>query len=209
MPVRYFARRDPHNDSLSIVKNDRHWHAAQLCDQEKSSGNWLCNKIATPPPTEPLEIQNAEHPEQQSELAKKIAPSLVWVSFRTPYAIDEIGTGISSGSGLIVDAKQGLVVVDRTTVPSIVGEVMMTFAGSIKIPAEVIFIHPLHNLALLKYNPEFIGTTPVSSAKLSTQEPGYGEKIYVAGTNYNYQILVQTRKVSTYGPLKIAKSSLA
>jgi len=208
-PVRYFARRDPHNDSLSIVKNDRHWHAAQLCDQEKSSGNWLCNKIATPPPTEPLEIQNAEHPEQQSELAKKIAPSLVWVSFRTPYAIDEIGTGISSGSGLIVDAKQGLVVVDRTTVPSIVGEVMMTFAGSIKIPAEVIFIHPLHNLALLKYNPEFIGTTPVSSAKLSTQEPGYGEKIYVAGTNYNYQILVQTRKVSTYGPLKIAKSSLA
>ncbi|MCP3674106.1 MAG: hypothetical protein GY829_06500, partial [Gammaproteobacteria bacterium] len=208
-PVRFFAAHDPHNDSLSIVTNDRHWHAAKLCDQDLSLGIWTCNDISPAPATEPLEVQNAQHPKQQSDLANKIAPSLVWVNFTTPYAVDEIGSGRSSGSGLIVDANQGLVVVDRTTVPSAIGEVKMTFAGSIKIPAEVIFIHPLHNLTLLKYNPSLLGTTPVSSAKLSKVAPKYGDIIHAAGTNYNYKILVQTRKIATYAPLQITTSAQA
>ncbi len=208
-PVRFFAARDPHNDSLSIVKNDRHWHAAKLCDQDLSLGIWTCNDISPAPVTEALEVQNAQHPKQQSELANTIAPSLVWINFTTPYAVDEIGRGRSSGSGLIVNAKQGLVVVDRTTVPSAIGEVQMTFAGSVKVPAEVIFIHPLHNLTLLKYDPKLLGTTPVSSAKLSAVAPKYGDIIYAAGINYNYKILVQTRKIATYAPLQVTTSSQA
>ncbi|RLA05103.1 MAG: hypothetical protein DRQ47_02055 [Gammaproteobacteria bacterium] len=207
--IRYYASRDPHNDSISIIKNDRHWHGAELCDQDVDSGNWICQPIKAAPPAEALDIQNAEYPNQQSDMAKKIAPSLVWVNFSTPYAIDEIGTGRSAGSGLIVDTKKGLVIVDRTTVPSAVGDVTLTFAGSIQIPAEVLFMHPLHNMALLQYDPALLGTTPVVSAKLSSDAPEFGETIHAVGTSYNYEVLVQSRKISTYGPLKLAKSQLA
>jgi len=207
--LRYYGVRDPHNDSIAIIKNDRHWHVAKLCDHDTFSGGWTCNKIAEAPAPEAIEIQNAQHPKQQSELANNIAPSLVWVNFSTPYAIDEIGSGRSSGSGLVVDAEKGLVVVDRATVPSAIGEVMMTFAGSIQVPAEVQFIHPLHNMALLKYNPELLGATKVISATLSDQKPEYGDLIHSAGTNYNYKVLVQSRKISTYGPLVSSTSRLA
>ncbi|MFT5451383.1 MAG: S1-C subfamily serine protease [Enterobacterales bacterium] len=208
-PVRYYGIRDPHNDSLTIVKNDRHWHKAKVCDHDKDSGDWQCKSLATAPEKEPLEVQNAQHPKQDSDLANQIAPSLVWVNFSTPYAIDEIGSGRTSGSGLIIDKKKGLVVVDRTTVPSSVGEVLITFAGSIQIPAEVVFLHPLHNMALLQYDPKLLGTTPVTEAKLSAVEPAYGDLIHAAGTNYNYQILVQSRKISSFGPLQVNSSQVA
>ncbi len=207
--VRFYSVREPHNDSISIVKNDRHWHVAKLCNQDPLSGEWACQKIAKSPPPDTLEVQNAEHPEQQSDLANKIAPSLVWVSFSTPYVIDEIASGLSSGSGLVVDAEQGLVVVDRSTVPSAIGEVMMTFAGSIQIPAEVLFIHPLHNMTLLQYDPKLLGTTNVVSAKLSNIKPEYGDMIHATGTNYDYKVLVQTRKVSSYSPLQTTGSGNA
>ncbi|PCJ48642.1 MAG: hypothetical protein COA74_08005 [Gammaproteobacteria bacterium] len=208
-PVRYFGIRDPHNHSLSIVKNDRHWHTTKVCDYDKVSGDWLCESLPDAVPKEPLEIQNAQHPKQESELANKIAPSLVWVNFTTPYAIDEIVSSRTSGSGLIVDEKNGLVMVDRTTVPSSIGEVLITFAGSIQIPAEVVFLHPLHNMALLHYDPKLLGATPVAAAKISNVEPKFGDLIHAAGTNYNYKILVQSRKVSTLGPLQVNASQTA
>jgi len=207
--LRFYGIREPHNDSISIVKNDRHWHVAKLCDQDSVSGDWNCKQIAKAPAPEALEIQNAEHPKQQSDLANKIAPSLVWVGFSTPYAIDEIGGGRSSGSGLVVDANRGLVVVDRSTVPSAIGEVTMTFAGSIQVPAEVLFIHPLHNMTLLQYDPKLLGTTNVVSARLSDIKPEYGDMIHTVGTDYNYKVLVQTRKVSSYGPLQTTPSRIA
>jgi pro-apoptotic serine protease NMA111 len=208
-PVRYFSVRDPHNDSLAIVEHDRDWFAANDCRLQQSSGLWQCTALAAVPESSTVEVQNGQHPIQQGELANKIAPSLVWVSFNTPYVVDENPRSRSSGSGLIIDAEQGLVAVDRTTVPAVMGEVQLTFAGSVEIPAQVVFLHPLHNLALLKYDPALIGSTKVESAKLSPVRPEYGDIIHAAGTNYNYQVLVQTRKIASYGPLRVNSSSKA
>ena len=208
-PVRYYSVGDPHNDSLSIVKNDRNWHAASICDHDTASGDWHCNPIAKAPAEKAKEIQNAQYPQQESELATSIAPSLVWVNFSTPYAVDEIGKGKSSGSGLIVDAEKGLIVVDRATVPSVIGEVEVTFAGSVQVPAEVVFIHPLHNMTLLKFDKKLIGTTPIVAARLSSVAPKFGELIHAAGIKYDYQVLLQSRKISTYGPLQGGSSQSA
>ncbi len=202
-PIRFYGSRDPFNDSLAIVTNERQWHEANYCKPKAGNGVWLCEPLAEAPPAKPMEVQNAVYPKQPDPMADFIAPSLVWVNFSTPYPVDEIGNGRSSGTGMVVDADKGLLVVDRTTVPSALGDITLTFAGSVQIPAKVAFIHPLHNMALLQYDPALLGDTLVRSVKLADAEPSPGEIVNIVGTNYDYQVLVQSRKVSTYSPLKL------
>ncbi|NNJ73339.1 MAG: hypothetical protein HKP09_09165, partial [Enterobacterales bacterium] len=202
-PVRFYSLRDAHNDSISIVQNQRHWHEANYCQADIESGLWRCQPIADAPPEEKKPVQTATHAKQSNPLAEQVAPSLVWVNFSTPYPVDEIGGGRSFGTGLIIDAEKGLIAVDRSTVPSALGEITLTFAGSVQIPAEVAFIHPLHNLALLQYDPSLLGETLVRSVTLADKPPKEGERVDIVGTNYNYQVLVQNRQVSTYSPLSV------
>ena len=98
--------------------------------------------------------------------AAALAPSLVGVGFDMPYSVSGITERNYRGTGLIVDAQRGLVVVDRNTVPVSMGDVRITFAGTLEIPGKVEFVHPLHNLAIVSYDPKLIGNTPVKSAKL-------------------------------------------
>ncbi len=82
-----------------------------------------------------------------------------------PYSVSGITERNYHGTGLVVDATRGLVVVDRNTVPVSIGDVSVTFAGTLQVPARVKFVHPLHNLALIEYDPKLIGTTPVKSGE--------------------------------------------
>jgi S1-C subfamily serine protease len=82
---------------------------------------------------------------------------------------------------VIVDAARGLVITDRNTVPVAMGDVRLTFAGTIEVPGRVEYVHPLHNLAVVSYDPKLIGSTPVREARLSTRELSPGEPVWVVG----------------------------
>ena len=47
----------------------------------------------------------------------------------------------------------GLVLVDRSTVPIALGDVMITVGGTLEIPGEVVLVHPVHNFSVVRYNP--------------------------------------------------------
>lgn len=47
----------------------------------------------------------------------------------------------------------GLVLVDRSTVPIALGDVIITVGGTLEIPGEVILVHPVHNFSIVRYNP--------------------------------------------------------
>ena len=104
------------------------------------------------------------------------------VTFDMPYSVSGITERNYHGTGLVVDAQRGLVVVDRNTVPVAVGDVTITFAGTVQVPGRVVYIHPLHNLAVVAYDPKLIGTTPVKSREARRRASSSpGEPVWVVG----------------------------
>jgi S1-C subfamily serine protease len=100
------------------------------------------------------------------------------------------------GTGLIADAERGWVVVDRNTVPVAMGDVRLTFAGSLEVPGRVEYIHPLHNLAVVSYDPSLIGTTPVKAATFLPRTIAPGENVAVVGLGPDFKMLSQSSAVA-------------
>jgi S1-C subfamily serine protease len=128
------------------------------------------------------------------------------VTFDMPYSVSGITERNYHGTGLVVDAQRGLVVVDRNTVPVAVGDVTVTFAGTVQVPGRVVYIHPLHNYAVVAYDPKLIGTTPVKSARLTPRELAAGEPVWVVGLAGDIQLHARSTEVASIDPLELPLS---
>jgi S1-C subfamily serine protease len=138
--------------------------------------------------------------------AAALAPSLVGVGFDMPYSVSGITERNYRGTGLVVDAARGLVVVDRNTVPVGLGDVRVIFAGTLEIPGKVEFVHPLHNLAIVSYDPKLIGNTPVKSAKLVDRRIVSGETLTVVGMGADGDVNTRTTQVAKLEPIALPLS---
>jgi S1-C subfamily serine protease len=89
------------------------------------------------------------------------------------------------------------VVVDRNTVPVAMGDVRITFNGTIEVPGKVEFIHPLHNIAVVSYDPKSIGDTPVRAATLVDKELQAGDDVWAVGQRSDSKIMSQRTQVAS------------
>ncbi len=137
---------------------------------------------------------------------RKIVPSLVVVNFDLPYTVSGVADRHYYGTGLIVDTERGLVVVDRNTVPVAMGDVSITFAGSLEVRGRVDYVHPLHNLAVVSYDPAAIGDTPVKAATFNTEPLSPGDEVWVVGLRGDHQLVHQASTVSSVDPLTLPLS---
>jgi S1-C subfamily serine protease len=141
----------------------------------------------------PAETQFAKTGDERID---KLAPSLVTVTYDMPYSVSGVTEKNYHGTGLIVDAQRGLVVVDRNTVPVAMGDVRITFNGTVEVPGKVEFVHPLHNLAVVSYDPKSIGNTPVRSATLVSRDLKPGDDVWVVGQRSDSKIMSQKTQVA-------------
>jgi pro-apoptotic serine protease NMA111 len=195
--VRFFEFDNPRSTRLRSVRVDRRWFPAVLCRRDDSLGNWPCEplpEVGVAPLPEPA---STTFPPESDRRLRALQPSLVMVNFEMPYSVSGISDRFYHGTGLVVDAERGLVVVDRNTVPEALGDITLTFAGSLEIPGRVEFIHPLHNLAVLSYEPRLIGATPVRSASLSTAPVGPGTAVWVVGLKGDHRLASQATQVAS------------
>jgi len=114
-----------------------------------------------------------------------------------PYSTSGVTEKNYHGTGVIVDAQRGLVAIDRNTVPVAMGDVRITFAGTVEVPGKVVFIHPLHNLAVISYDPKSIGNTPVRAATLVTRPLSPGDDVWVVGQRADAKIQSQKTQISS------------
>jgi len=181
--LRYRTLDDPRGTETRVMRMDRRWFPAQHCRRDDATGYWPCRELAPPPAAQPPSPAATTFVKTGDSIADRLAPSLVLVNFEMPFSVAGVTERNYHGTGLIVDAQRGLVAVDRNTVPVAVGDVRITVAGSVEIPARVAYIHPLHNLALVAYDPALLDGTPVRAARLDERELTAGEAVTVVGLN--------------------------
>jgi len=204
--VRYSTVDDPNGSSVRSARMDRRWFPANHCLRDDAAGLWQCAALPAlgSPKAEPGGSTRFSKPDDPRAAA--LAPSLVGVGFDMPYSVSGITERNYRGTGLVVDAARGLVVVDRNTVPVSMGDVRITFAGTLEIPGKVEFVHPLHNLAIVSYDPKLIGNTPVKSARLLDRRIQPGESIYVVGMGADSDLNVRSTQVANLSPLQLPLS---
>uniref|UniRef100_A0A251TWW5 Putative PDZ domain, Peptidase S1, PA clan, PDZ-like domain protein n=1 Tax=Helianthus annuus TaxID=4232 RepID=A0A251TWW5_HELAN len=145
-----------------------------------------------------------------------IEPTLVMLTVSVPSScmVDGVNRQYFTGTGVIIyhSEEMGLVAVDKNTVAISASDVMLSFAAlPIEIPGEVVFLHPVHNYALIAYDPSVIepaGNSLVRAAEL-LPEPALhrGESVYLVGLSKSLQ--AKSRKSVVTNPSATLKISSA
>jgi S1-C subfamily serine protease len=204
--VRFITIDDPNGSQLRSIRMDRRWFPAHHCERDDRAGLWDCKDLAAGPAPKPIKVSSTEYPKYKDPRLEALAPSLAMVTFDMPYSVSGITERNYHGTGLIVDAQRGLVVVDRNTVPVGIGDVTITLAGTVQVPGRVVYIHPQHNLAMVAYDPKLIGSTPVKSAKLAVRDLAAGESIWVVGLGTDSALRSRNTQIASIDPLELPLS---
>jgi S1-C subfamily serine protease len=205
--VRYLTLDDPNHAELRSAHMDRRWFPARHCLRNDATGYWDCTDLPVPAaaPTPPggglASPALAGGPAE-----RRLASSLVGMTFDMPYPISGVNERNYHGTGLIVDAQRGLVITDRNTVPVSVGDVRLTFAGTVEIPGKVVYIHPLHNLAVVQYDPALVRGVTAQAATLDLRPLVAGENVDVVGLDGNGELKARSTAIAEVDPLLLPLS---
>lgn len=204
--VRFNTIEDPRNSIVRSIQMDRTWFPVRHCSRNDNDGYWPCRDLAGGPSVSEIESGSTQFPAYDDPRVAAISPSLVVVNFDLPYTVSGVGDRHYYGTGLIVDTERGLVAVDRNTVPVAMGDVSITFAGSLEVRGKVEYVHPLHNLAIVSYDPATIGDTPVRAARFSRETLAPGDDVWVVGLKGDHQLVHQKSTVSSVDPMTLPLS---
>ena len=204
--VHFVTLDDPSRTQVRSWIIDRRWFPTRHCQRNDTEGLWDCSDLPAVASAVVPPAGSAQFPQTADRSAARLAPSLVSMSFDMPYALSGITERNYHGTGLIIDAERGLIITDRNTVPVSLGDVRLTFAETLEIPGEVVYIHPLHNLAVVHYDPKLIGTTPVQAARLSMHGLRANDAIDVIGLDGNGELKSRSTAVAGVDPLLLPLS---
>ncbi|RID81233.1 hypothetical protein BRARA_A03830 [Brassica rapa] len=135
-------------------------------------------------------------PANASLAERAIEPALVMFEVHVPpsCSLDGVHSQHFFGTGIIIyhSSNMGLAVVDKNTVAISASDVMLSFAAfPVEIPGEVVFLHPVHNYALIAYNPSAMGPASASVIRAAEllPEPALqrGDSVYLVGLSRNLQ----------------------
>lgn len=201
LPVRFFLLSQPNAENVAVLRNDRRWFSMRRCERDDSTGRWPCQESPEPPPAQTAQKGETTFDAEGAWAVRRIAPSLVMVRTSVPYRLDGVHGEQFHGTGLVVDKERGLVVVDRETVPIALADITLTFAGSLEVPGELVYLHPERNLAVVRYDPELIGDTPVRAATIASPELEVGDDVWMVGLTSTERVVSRRTRIARREPM--------
>merc|ERR1711977_211839 len=137
-----------------------------------------------------------------------VVRSFVRVLCTMPVKLDGFPRNRKWGMGVVIDAEKGLVVISRAIVPYDLCDISITIADPIIVEGKVVFMHPLQNYAIIKYDPSLVDA-PVQSAKLSTKQVTQGASTYFVGFNQNMRIVIAQTTITDITAVAIPANAAA
>jgi pro-apoptotic serine protease NMA111 len=198
--LRYFDFDTPNTTNYALVELSRTWFEHSYCQKNLELGYWPCADSKAPDGIS----TTLQSPSNTINLIvdDQLENALVRVNFTSPYAIQgRMGNNSSQGTGVIVDATKGWVVVPRSIVFSKLGDVKLTFKNRLEVDGRVEYIHPLHNLALISYLPQSVANIPVSQIQFSKKPMASGDAVIQTGLNYDGVIEYRQTNIDTVDEL--------
>lgn len=208
--VTYKHLRDLHTLNTSIITIDRHWsRKMRMAVRNDNTGLWDFTDLAdaipqiapVPHSASFIQLENTQNP-----AAANIVRSFVRVLCHMPVKLDGFPRNRKWGMGVVIDAEKGLVVISRAIVPYDLCDITITIADSIIVEGKVVFMHPLQNYAIIKYDPSLVDA-PVQSAKLSTVPVTQGASTYFVGFNQNMRIVTAQTTITDITAVAIPANS--
>jgi S1-C subfamily serine protease len=188
MVFKYFKINDK-SERVDVVHMDRTWFPFTEYTRDDREGIWHAKNLE-----DQMYLQQQEQEQVAAKtmgettvlpgknpVESKLAHSLVTVDYDRPFSVNSLSTSNYRGTGLVIDAEKGLVVVDRNTVTDSLGDAMVSFASTISVPAQVVFVHPVHNFAIVQYDPKLICSTPIKSCVVSSNPAKPSDPVWLVG----------------------------
>ncbi|HEX5637505.1 MAG TPA: hypothetical protein VFY78_10495, partial [Gammaproteobacteria bacterium] len=201
--IRFITFGETRRLRVAVINMDRRWFPAQHCKRNDISGYWDCRDLSKGPDVVIAPKSEVSFPRYKDKRADRLSASLVNVRFDMPYHVDGVQQANYTGAGLVIDDKDGLVLVDRNTVPIAMGDVRIILAGSVEIPARIVFVHPLHNITIVQYDPALITGEKPKAAVLKTKTPHPGDDVWLIGLKNDYTLLAEKSSVAALDPLML------
>lgn len=202
--VRYFMLGQPRSPKVALLRNDRRWFSMRRCVRDDTTGRWPCEDSPPSPPPLASPGGETEYEIDASFAVRRVAASMVMVSTSIAYRLDGVHGDRFHGTGVIVDAKQGLVVVDRETVPIALADIRLTFGGAVEVPGELVYLHPERNLAVVRYDPALIGDTPVRAATLRDADLEVGDDVWLVGLTSTERVVSRWTRIARREPVQLS-----
>ncbi len=181
--LRYFDASTPNTTNFVLVEINRKWFEHAYCFYDKNLSYWPCDKVEF---QAEKTVQNAPDDEVQPITSERLEDALVNVSFYGPYSVQgSMGNQRSLGTGIIVNAEKGLIVVARSIVKSILGDVKLAFNNRYEVEGKIEYVHPLHNLALVSYDPSELSSARVAQVDFVDKPMRSGETVLQMGLSYD------------------------
>ncbi|KAK0100759.1 hypothetical protein ONS95_007209 [Cadophora gregata] len=201
--VTYTNLYDPNTPRISVLRIDRYWSKKIIqYIRNDENGLWestdLADVVARRPP-----IPRAANFVQLRSVPPAIAgivKSIVKVECYVPEYLNGSDYTPRPSVGIVIDAEIGVVLVSRATVPHALCDIALTIADSIIVDGEVLFCHPLHNYALIKYDPMLV-MAPLQSVTLSPINLEQGKSLHFVGfkdNNIGGPVCTQTTVTDVY-----------
>jgi len=194
--VRFFVVDDETQPFETVVAMDRRWNPMQRCVRNDASGLWDCVDAPEPPAPAPPDARTPFPVDVDDRVARRVARSLVMVDFDVPHPTAGVKDANYRGVGVVLDAERGLVLVDRDTVPVRLGELQITFGGvSHRVPGRVRYLHPVHNMAVVQYDPAHVAGLEVTALELADEGPDEDDRVWLVGLDGSLEVVSQRTRI--------------
>jgi len=143
------------------------------------------------------------------KVGARLAPSLVMVDVDIPHPTAGVKDFNFRGAGVVIDAERGWVLVDRDTVPVSLADIALTFAGAVRVPGRLVWLHPMHNVAIIAYDPDLVSDVTIVAAELVDRPLTDGEAVWQVGLDGDQRVVVNRTTVDEVDALYQAASGSA